>query len=211
MGRRTALGLMTAILCLGGWTLQAGVKKDIENVKHALGWDTINLTVVEKDAAGRPTLEREINAANRVERKTSYFPNSKKASQTVTVVAKTTDKTLYTEKQDWNDDGTRKYSLVEDDNFIGKGKQTKGQILEKEFQNGNLTMELKKKYSHKKDNWDVTEKQTVSYYENGDMKERITETSPPEKKIRETWSEKKGTLGRKKTTHKWSTSKGEWR
>lgn len=200
----------SALICLGYGPLDAGVRKNIENVKHALGWDTINLKTIEKDAALRPTLERENNLANRVERKTSYHANGKKKSQSVTVISKTGGKILYESKNEWDDSGTIQASYVQDDAYNANGRQTKGQIVEKKYQGERLSSEVKKKFSPATGDWAVTYKQAISYYEDGDLKERVTENPQTGDKERETWSEKQGALGRKESKKKWNASIKQW-
>lgn len=199
---------------LGGFGLmaagaEAGVSKAMGEMKHALGWDALNLKVAERDSAGRPTLERDFNGANKVERKTSYHGNGKKAEQETFVVAKDSGKTLYTEKQSWDDLGRLEKIFIQDDAYHADGKQVRGESSEKEYDHGRLVKEVKKKYSAETGSWGTIYVQNVSYYDNGDMKERVTEEPPRDKKTKESWGDK-GAMGRKKTTHQWNASKNEW-
>jgi hypothetical protein len=209
--KKIALGLITVWFSLGGATLQAGIKKSVENIKHALGWDTINLKIMERDPAGHPTWEHESNAANHVDRKTSYQKNGNKDWQTVTVVSKTNKKTLYVDKKIWDEKGDLESVRVQDDVFHGDGRQMKGQITEQKYQDGRLIDELKKRYSPMTRDWGVTSKQAITYYADGDMKERLTEYPPSDEKKRESWSEIKEALGRKVTMASWDSATGNWK
>jgi hypothetical protein len=209
--RILAMGLVAALLSVGAASAQASAKRSLEEMKHALGWDTINLKVIEKDKAERATLEREDNAANRVERKTSYHDNGRKSAETVTVVSNGSGKTLYVGKKAWMESGDPASVTVEDDVFSDGGKQLKGVTVAKEFKYGRLVEEERKRYSAKK-GWSPSFKQTISYYEDGDMKERVTEelASKDKEKVRETWGPKLGDAGRKASTEKWNWTKGSW-
>jgi hypothetical protein len=214
-GNATKKLLMLAVLlCLGMGTARAGVQRDVDRdvdeLKHALGWDTLNMKTVKEDGAGRPTLERDGNLVNRVERETSYFANGKKATQAVTVSGKKSKKTLYFGKKTWSEDGAPVDFSAEDDAFNGDGKQMRGHIDDRQYKNGRLAYELKKEYSAVTGQWGDTSRRTVSYFEDGDMKERITEEPASDEKTRETWGAKDGLLGRKEFTDTWDSSKGAW-
>lgn len=211
---KASLGLLALGMLLGASPLQAGMKKDIkkniENLKHALGWDTINLTTVDADEEGRATFERENNAANIVERRTSYQANGNKNTQSVMVLSKTSKKILFTEKKTWNDKGDLDSDYTQDDVFKKDGRQMQGLIVDRNFKDGRLVAEMTKRYSADAAEWGLPLKKTISYYPDGDMKERITENPVGGEKTRETWSEKQGTLGRKSTTTKWNIPKSIW-
>jgi hypothetical protein len=207
--KKTGLLIMALGFGLAAGGARAGVSKAMGEMKHALGWDALNLKVVERDSGGRPTFERDSNGANKVERRTKYHGNGKKASQETLVVAKDSGKTLYTEKQSWDDSGRLEKIFVQDDDYHADGKQVRGENSEKEYDHGRLVKEVKKKYSAESGSWGTVYEQTVSYYDNGDMKERVTEEPPKDRKTKESWGDK-GAMGRKKTTHRWNASKNEW-
>jgi hypothetical protein len=211
-GKRTAT--LLAVLMMAAAGLHAGAERDIkkgfEDFKHALGWDTINLHSVEQDSAGRPTLERENNASNLVERKTSYQPNGNKDRQSVTVYSKSSKKRLFTEDKAWNDKGDLDSDRMQDDVFHKDGRQMRGLIIDKTFKDGRLVTELRKHYSAATDAWSLPLKQNIAYYADGDMRERITENPAGDERIRESWSEKEGVLGRKETTTRWNEPKSVW-
>jgi hypothetical protein len=207
---KIAMGVMVVCLGLGAESLKAGVGKELDKMEHALGWDSLNLKRIEEDKAGRVTLERDSNAVNRMERVTSYHKNGRKAEQTFTVADRSNNKTLFTEKKEWSEHGRLQSDNIEDDVFNGDGKQMKGRIVEQQDEHGRLTSELTKEYSPVTSDWGVASKKTVSYYDGGDMKERITETPPSDEKTRESWGEKKGALGRKESTQTWNSARGSW-
>ena len=213
MGSRTVGAMMAGLLLCAG-ALQAGLekdlKKDVENIKHALGWDTINLTAIERDKEGRPTLERENNASNIVERRTSYQKNGNKDAQSVDVVSKSSKKSLFTEKKTWNDKGDLDSDLVQDDVFHRDGRQMKGLIVDRKFKDGKLVVETRKHFSPEAAEWGHPMKQSMKYYADGDLRERITEDPASDTKTRETWSAKEGALGRKSTTENWNASRHTW-
>jgi hypothetical protein len=190
--------------------VQRDVQKDVDKMEHALGWDAVNLKVIEADKMGLPTLERDSNEINRIERTTSYHSNGKKESQTLTVVAKANNKTLYHERKEWSKSGRLTEDNVEDDAFNGDGKQMAGLIDEQTDRDGRLTMEVKKRYSVATNDWGLVYKQSLSYYGNMDMKERITEDPTSDSKTQETWGPKYGDEDRKETTKKWDSTSGTW-
>jgi hypothetical protein len=214
MNKRTFLKLSTAavaaLLCFGSVNAQASVRRDMDELKHALGWDTIDMKTVETDKAGRPTLERSDTLVNRVERRTSYFSNGAKDTEDVTVIARHSKKTLYSSKKSWNDNGDAVSADVEDDVFSRSGILRRGHNTEMDYQNGRLVGEVVKRYSASAGAWEDTRKQTISYYDDGDMKERVTEYLPSGGKTRESWGIKDGVLGRQETDSAWDVPKGVW-
>ncbi len=207
--RSTVRGLMAA-LCLGAAALAgAGIPKRVAAMEHALGWDSLSLKVIEKDADGRPTLEGESNSENRVARRTSYYPSGKKAAQTFTVVELATDKTLYLGKRDWIENGDLDSSYVRDDIFNEKGHPKRGWVNERHFRKGRLVMDVKRNYYPETGDWLVLYRQTLSYFDDGDLQERITE-NPPSKKTWETWGPKEGGAARKLTLKKWNAAGKNW-
>jgi hypothetical protein len=202
--------ILAVLLFLASAMLNAGVLQSLENFKHSLGWDTFNLDLIEKDPAGRPTLERQNNTANLVERKTSYHANGQKNTQTFTVLAKGTDNMRTLDKRVWNENGNPESLFTQDNSFNSKGEQTQGQIIELSYNEGRLATETKKKFYNLTGDWALTYKQSISYYKDGDMKERVTERLPENNNKRETWSETKRSLGREQTTQKWNPSISQW-
>jgi hypothetical protein len=210
-GKATTAGLLALWFFLGGLSgLHAEVRKSLDDLKHALGWDSLKLSVVEKDAQGRPTLERYSGKDNLVARNTSYYPGGEKTSKTVTVVSKETDQTLYLERMDWLENGDLESVYMKDNLYNKKGNPTKSRINEKQYVNGQLTLNIKKKYSSESGDWTMLYKQTVRYYKNGNLKERITENPSSHEKERETWTEKRDSLGIKERTRKWDELKNSW-
>ncbi|HTB21805.1 MAG TPA: hypothetical protein VK914_03770 [bacterium] len=207
---RTAAFAALGVLCLGAGTARAGVRRDVDEIKHALGWDTLTMTTINEDKAGRPTLERDGNLVNRVERRTDYFANGKKSEQTVEVTSKHSKKTLFTEKSVWSEDGAPVGVTIEDDAFNGDGRQMAGRIDDQQYSVGRLTHEVTKEYSAGTGQWGDTSRRTVSYFDDGDMKVRLTEFPASDEKTRETWGAKDGVLGRDKSTETWNSSRGAW-
>jgi len=214
----SSVGLAAAMLCFGASPAWAGVGKDLgksidkgmDEVQHALGWDTLNLKVVEQDASGRATLERDSNTINKIERRTSYHKNGNRDSQTVIVIAKASGKTLFTGKNDWSTKGDLENAHSQDDEFNGDGRQMKGLVVDKEMKHGRLMAETRKKFAAGTNSWGDDYKQTIAYYDDGDKKERLTEYPAADKKTREVWSEKKGAMGRKIHVSKWNSSTASW-
>lgn len=207
---KLATGMMTALLCLGAVSAQASVHRDMDELKHALGWDTLDMKTVEQDKAGRPTLEKSNTMVNRVERQTTYFSNGNKAEEVVTVIARHSKKTLYLSKKTWNDSGDLVSANVEDDAFSRSGEQLKGHNTEMDYQNGRLSSEVVRRYSASAGHWEDARRQEISYYDDGDMKERVTEYLPSGGKDRESWGAKDGVLGRQETDDAWDTLKNAW-
>ena len=202
-------GVALAVLALLalGTVLPAGIGKTVNKavfeVKHAAGWDAAGVKTVDADKAGRPTLEASSNSSVKVERQTSYHDGGGKDSQTVKVTAKDSGKVLYQGKKDWNENGKLTYAYEEDATFAADGSQEKGWIKEQKFDdNGRLTKEIKKKYKEAEKSWDNVYEQELEYYENGDLKTRVTDDKDGDGKVRESWGAKKGMTGRKKTTVK---------
>ncbi len=204
------------IMALGAVQVRANavsrsLDKDYGELKHALGWDTVALKTVEKDSHDRPTLERDFNAANKVERKTSYFPDGKLKTQWVTVVSKSKDLTLTDIKKEWNHGGELEHSFVQDNAYNRKGKQDKGQIDEENYTGNKLAQEIRKVYEPKEGSWKTVHMVTISYYKDGDVKQKLTEKPQSGEKERETWSPDKAAAGgREKTTQKWNSTKASW-
>jgi hypothetical protein len=189
--------------------VEVGLQRDVDEMEHALGWDTLDLKVLQTGGHG-PTLERNTNAVNRISRTTSYFDNGEKAKQEVTVVDKSNEKTLYCGKKSWNSKGDLTKSYEKDDAFNGDGKQVKGHIVDSVMLHGRLVTELRKSYSPTTDSWGVTLKQQISYYDDGDMRERVTLRPAADEKTREHWSNKDRLVGRKEVTSSWDSSSGKW-
>lgn len=191
--------------------LGRSIDRGMDKIQHALGWDTLTLGMVEQDAAGRPTIERDSNSQNRVERLTSYHKSGNRDTQTVTVLAKGSGRTLYSGKSTWSDKGDLESTHSEDLAYHGDGKQSKGRIVHQQFSLGRLMLETRQKYSPATQSWGEDYKQTLSYYEDGDMKDRLTERPGADKKTLEVWSVKKGALGRSLSLSRWDSSTGSWR
>jgi hypothetical protein len=200
---------LALLLAFGAAPLQAK-SKAWGNMKHALGWDAMNLTVVESDSAGRATLEREVNGANKVERATSWHGNGKMASRKTTVVSKESGKTLYTEKKNWDEAGNLEMAYEQDDEYKGD-EQVKGQIHEQQYADGRLTEETRKKW-RPGSGWELVYHQKISYYDDGDMKERVTEEPKEKEKKLETWGERENKLSqRKHDVKKWDEKTESWK
>lgn len=207
---------LLAVLSLGSGELRAAkVSRDIKqifgNMHHALGWDSLGLKAAEKDAAGHPTLEREINSANSVERRSTYYPDGKKKSQVTVVTGKNSGKVLTEERKEWSESGKLEHRFIQDNAYDRKGNQTKGEIHEKDYFARRLTHEVKKRFLRSKNSWELLYEANVTYYdEDGSMKERIREDFISGKKTRESWSAQKGAMGRKKTEQKWDAKAKAW-
>jgi hypothetical protein len=210
--------LMAALLCLGATAAHAGVirdlnkdlDRDVDNITHALGWDALDLRTVDQDEQGRPTLERSDNLVNLVERRTGYYSDGQASWQILTVVSQNSGKTLYYSKKTWLEDGKVDSNYSEDDLFNGDGKQMKGGILDLQYSGGLLTFKVRKRYSPVSDNWGFTLKQTFAYYNDGDLKERVSVDPSTDEQTRETWGVRRGTLGRKEYVEQWNSSRGVW-
>jgi hypothetical protein len=210
--------LMAALLCLGGASAQAGVirdlnkdlDRDLDNITHALGWDALVLKTVDRDEKGRPTLERSDNLVNLVERRTGYYYDGQAAWQTLSVVSQNTGKTLFYSKKTWLESGKPDSAYSEDDVFNGEGKQVKGSILDLQYNDGLLTFKVRKRYSPITDEWGFTLKQTMTYYNDGDLKERVSVDPSTDEQTRETWGVREGSLGRQKHVEQWDSSSGAW-
>jgi hypothetical protein len=214
LGLKGVLAASMLALCtfsLEANTLTRKIDKGFGNMQHALGWDTVSLKTVNKDKEGRPTLERDENASNSIERTTAYHADGKKQNQWVTVVSKARGKSLTDEKREWNAQGELTQSSIQDNAFSAKGAQTKGEIHEKNYTNGKLTQEIKKEFLPKAKSWETVYMATISYYENGDMKQRLVEKPLSNEKVQQTWAEQEGAIGgRKETTQKWNIAKNMW-
>lgn len=207
--------ILLCLLTLGGFPLHADsighkLDKGLGKMKHALGWDSMNLKTIESDSAGRPTLERDVNADNTVERVTSYHPNGRKKEQRLTVVTRKDKRLIYDEQESWEASGDLEHSYLQDDAYGKDGDQVRGSIREKTYEYGRLVKEVQKKYSPGADANKVVYVRTITYYDDGDMKERITERPLDGEKERETWSEEKGERGRLFKHVKWLPSKNDW-
>lgn len=209
-GKTMALYAAASFLLVGGRVLDAGVRRDVDKLKHALGWDTMNLKTLAENKAGQATLERDANLVNRVERRSAYFSNGKLSTQVTTVSDRKSKRTLYSGKKTWSEDGAPVSVAMEDDTFNGDGMQMAGRIDEQEFKGGRLFFEGKKEYSPGTGQWGDSSKQTITYFDDGDMKERLTEFPASDEKTRENWGKKDGVLGREETTMTWNSSKGTW-
>jgi hypothetical protein len=182
------------------------------DVKHALGWDTASLRVVERDKAGNAVIERDSNASNDIERRTSYYENGNKKARSVVVVSKRGGKLLTEQKTTWGKAGQLESSYTQDNAFDKKGAQTQGLITERDYEGERLVHESGRAYSAEEKAWSIVHLEDISYFSDGDMKERIIEEPLTGNKERETWSESKGALGmgRKRSVQKWDLDKGSW-
>jgi hypothetical protein len=208
----------SAILCLmtlSGLPLRAGsigqeLDKSLGKLQHALGWDSLNLKVLEANEGGQPLLERDVNAENTVERVTSYHPGGRKEGQRLTVVSRSGKQLLYEKRSAWDSSGDIAHRYLQDSSFDTRGGQTKGSLSEEDYEYGRLTKERLQAYSPGSGANQTYFLQTVTYYDDGDMKERITEKPLENVKERETWGETKGAEGRSWATSKWAAFKGAW-
>jgi|GEM_PF-2369853 hypothetical protein len=206
-----ALSMAMGAVQLKANSVSQSLDKNYGELKHALGWDTVNLQTVEKDSQGRPTLERDSNAANKVERKTSYFSDGKLKTQWVTVISKSKELALTDIKKEWNQKGDLEHSFVQDNAYSRKGKQSKGQIDEENYTGKQLAQEIRKVYAPKEGSWKTVHMVTISYYEDGAIKQKLTEKPESGEKERETWSVDKSVSGeREKTIQKWNAANSSW-
>lgn len=209
ISKHLAPALLALSLAWAGSRLWAGVSDRIDSMRHALGWDSLSLKVQEKDSSGRPTLEGETKGGNRMSRVTVYYPSGKKLSQIFTVVEIATDKTVYLGKRDWIESGDLDSSYVRDDIFNAKGHPQRGWINERHFRRGHLVMEVRRNYAPETGDWTTQYRQTLSYYDDGDLQERITENSPTKKKW-ESWGEKAEGKTRKASVKNWNRTLNVW-
>jgi hypothetical protein len=208
---RTGFFLAFALLASITVPLPAGVAKAMDEVRHAIGWDTLDLKTIETDRAGRPTLETHNNETNKVERKTRYHDNGKKADESVLVTTPDSGKLLYAGKKSWSEDGTLTYLYAEDGSFSPGGRQIKGSIDEKKFDgNGRMTAETKKAFSSRSQSWSQVYGQDLEYYYGGDLMSRVTDDKGSGEKTRESWSATVGVTGRKQSTQKWNAATDAW-
>jgi hypothetical protein len=61
---------------------------------------------------------------------------------------------------------------------------------------------VKKKFSASAQSWDTVRVQEIEYYDDGDMKLRVTEDKVSGETTKETWADTKTATGRKKSTTK---------
>lgn len=214
-GRFVAVCLMAllafAVAGLDGASLERQLDNDFVSMKHAIGWDTLNMKTLRADSSGRPTLERSSDGPNRVIRKTTYFDNGNREVQTVSVVSKANRKELYSGEQKWNSAGDLAYSSSADNAYNQAGNRTLGETQVQNYENGKMTKEVKTHELPGSRRQRTTLVETVSYFDDGDMEQRIIEKPQTGEKTRETWSEAKGTMGmRTETTQNWIPSKGVW-
>src|SRR6185369_7441218 len=129
--KKTPLVTLLCLSCLGHADIESRrLDMVFAKAERALGWDATDLKAVEKDLAERPTLERDSNALNDVERKISYRPNGKKQSQSFTVVSRIDGKVLYDKKEWWNASGDLEHSYVQNNAYSKEGNRIKGATRE---------------------------------------------------------------------------------
>jgi hypothetical protein len=208
---RTGFFLAFALLASITVPLPAGVAKAMDEVKHAIGWDTLELKTIETDRSGRPTLEMHNNQTNKVERKTRYHGDGKKACESVLVTTQGAGKLLYAGKKSWSEDGTLTYLYAEEGSFSPAGRQIKGSIDEKKYDdNGRMTAEMRKTFSGQTQSWIQVYGQDLEYYYGGDLMSRVTDDKSSGEKTRESWSATEGITGRKQSTQKWDATAAAW-
>jgi hypothetical protein len=177
---------------------------------HAMGKEKWDLKVLERDSkVGKPTLERGMADVNKVERKSSYPPNGRLATQETRQYVGSTDTPTYVERSEWSPSGKVVHEFRENDK-MENGVQTAGDGWEKDYNKGKVLKEVKRRWTVDSKNWNDFYIQTTSYHSNGDMKERVTAETDKNSKIQETWGTKKANGERNKSTHSWNGEAKRW-
>jgi hypothetical protein len=99
---------------------------------------------------------------------------------------------------------------VEDGGFKRNKSQSSGRIDDRRFLDGRLVYAATKEFSPATGQWRDTYRQTMSYFEDGDLRERITEDPVSDDKGKETWGAKNAVLGRVETSETWNSNTGAW-
>jgi hypothetical protein len=208
---RSAALLLALAATSPAWAEKGGpMDQAASTVDHAMGKEKWDLKVVERDSkVGKPTLERGLDDVNKVERKSSYHPNGKLSTQETKQFDGHSDTPTYIERNEWSPSGKLVHEFRENDK-IENGVQTAGDGWEKEHNKGQLTKEVKRRWTVDSKSWNDYYTQTVSYHTNGDMKERITAKTDDNSNIRESWGSKKPNGDRNKSTQSWNGETKRW-
>ena len=87
--------------------------------------------------------------------------------------------------------------------------RVKGSRDTQDLEHGRTVDETVETWNQSMKSWLVTRSSTVTYYPDGDMKERITENIKANRKSDEFWGPK-GPMGRVKTVRHWDAAAKAW-
>jgi len=115
----------------------------------------------------------------------------------------------YIEKDTWAKNGKKTQQFVQTATF-DNGAQTGGDGWQKDYQQGKVVKEYKRRWTMDSKAWKEYFMQSTKFYTNGDMKERITEELDTNASTRESWGSKKPKGGRNKSTQTWNGEFKRW-
>jgi hypothetical protein len=168
------------------------------------------MEVTQRDSHNWVTLECGISCGHKVVRQTLRYADGSKSQQTTRVLSEFPGEpplNILTDR--WNRAGGLVFSLREVDALGDSGARTGGTRVTQNLAHGRIVKETWESWNVSMKSWLVTRNITVSYYADGDMKERVTENILANRKADEQWGEK-GPLGRVKTVRHWNASTQAW-
>jgi hypothetical protein len=145
-----------------------------------------------------------------VDRKEVHYPGDGKASREITVRSNLKGKGILSDvKERWDRAGNLTYRSRQNNTLNADGVQVGGERITSAFTQGLVTREIAERWDPDFKGWLETSVSTEAYYDNGDLRQRITEEPAFNRKTQENWGSL-GLQGRKKTTRLWNKGSHRW-
>jgi len=143
---------------------------------------------------------------NHAVQKIGRYADGSKASQETTITSSLPGKRLlYAGIDHWTRSGKLKSTSRQVDTLDPNGVEIKGERKTVIFRHERVISEKQEKWDPDFHGWLETYDRTTLYYDNGDLKQRITMRPPENTKTKEAW----GSHG-EKTSQKWNEKKQIW-
>ncbi|HTA16584.1 MAG TPA: hypothetical protein VK786_02430 [bacterium] len=168
------------------------------------------MEVKQRDSHNWVVLECGVSCGYNVLRNTKHYQDGSKSEQVTRVLSPFPGSPpLNVLTDQWNRGGELVLSQREIDKLDDSGVRIKGSRDTQDYEHGRTVEETVESWNPSMKSWLVTRSSTVSYYPDGDMKERITENIKANRKSDERWGPK-GPAGRVKTVRHWDAARQAW-
>jgi hypothetical protein len=168
------------------------------------------MEVKQRDSHNWVVLECGVSCGYNVLRNTQHFGDGSKSEQVTRVLSAFPGSPPLNVRTDrWNRAGELVYTQREIDKLDDSGARVIGSRDTQDLEHGRTVDETVETWNQSMKSWLVTRSSTVTYYPDGDMKERITENIKANRKSDERWGPK-GPMGRVKTVRHWDAAAKAW-
>jgi len=168
------------------------------------------MEVKQRDSHNWVVLECGVSCGYNVYRNTLHYGDGSNSEQVTRVLSPFPGSPPLNVRTDrWNRAGEMVFSEREIDGLDDSGVRIKGNRVTRNLVHGRTVKETVETWNPSMKSWLVTRSSSVTYYPDGDMKERITENIKANRKADERWGPK-GPMGRVRTVRHWDAATKDW-